>query len=86
MADTQQAGPKALTEIRHAVAGLLEVLDNRTDELDSDEPMTHEELVSQMMSRMLGRYEGSYYWSGSDGWKSALSDPTEPAFNPSGNL
>ena len=82
MADTQQAGPKALNEIRDKVAELLETLDNRTDSLDSDDPQTHEQTVSQLMSWLVRRYEGSYQWGGHDGWKTALENPTEPAFDP----
>lgn len=79
---TTQAGPKALTEIRDKVAELLEALDTKADTLDSDNPMDHIDYVADLLDAFIGKYEGSYYYSGANGWKYALAYPTKDAFDP----
>lgn len=78
---TTQAGPKALEEIREAVSELLEALDTKADTLDSDSPMEHIDYVADLLDTLVGKYEGSYWYGGANGWKYALSKPNEKAFD-----
>lgn len=78
---TTQAGPKALKEIRDAVSELLEALDTKADTLDTDNPMDHIEYVADLLNIFVSKYEGSYYYSGRNGWKYALYFPTTEAFD-----
>lgn len=78
---TAQAGPKALKEIRDAVSDLLNAIDTKADTLDTDHPMEHTEYVAELLADFFGDYQGSYYYSGANGWKYALEHPNKDAFD-----
>jgi hypothetical protein len=69
---TITAGVKAIEEIRVAVSELLELLNDRADTTE----------VCDTLDRILGRFEGSYYYNGWNGWKQALRQPDEKPFDP----
>jgi hypothetical protein len=73
--EVRKAGAKALDEIRKAVLELLEILDSKPE----DE--TIEEAVLGKLGSILGRYEGTYWYNGWNGWEHALKDPNEEPFN-----
>jgi len=75
------AGQKAIEEIRTALVALLEVIDGRREQTD-DEATTVEEDILDLLDRLVGKYEGSYWYGGHNGWKAALADPTEKPFDP----
>ena len=73
--EVRTAGAKALSEIKEAVLGLLEILDSQPE----DE--TTEEAVMKKLNSIIGRYQGTYWYNGYNGWEYALKDPTEEPFN-----
>lgn len=81
MDTTTTAGQKAIEEIRTALVALLEVIDGRREQTD-DEATTIEEDILDLLDRLVGKYEGSYWYGGHNGWKAALADPTEKPFDP----
>lgn len=66
------AGQKALEEIRKAVTELLEALDEPTDP----------GRVDDALGALIGDYQGTYFFSGHDGWRQALREPDEKPFDP----
>lgn len=73
----RNAGEKALDEINARLLQLLEVTNPATGH------MAHircKEMV-ELLSDLLARFEGSYYFSGADGLKQALLNPDERPFD-----
>lgn len=71
------AGEKALDEINARLLQLLEVTNPETGH------MVHircEQMV-ELLTALLTRFEGSYYFSGHDGLKKALLHPNERPFD-----
>jgi hypothetical protein len=78
--EAQTAGAKALAEIKKAALELIEVFENRElQERYEDE--TLEETVMRKMNSIIGKYEGTYWYNGHNGWKSALQEPDAEPFD-----
>ena len=73
--EVRTAGAKALSEIKEAVLGLLEILDSQPE----DE--TTEEAVMNKLDSIVGDYKGSYWYGSADGWERALKEPNKEPFN-----
>lgn len=78
--EAQTAGVKALAEIKKAALELLEVFENHEPEERYGEE-TLEETVMRKLNSIIGKYEGTYWYNGHNGWKSALQEPDEEPFD-----
>lgn len=78
-----KAGEKALDQMREMVADLLALLNKEPDTFDpnNDQDLTYEETVTEAMDNLVRRYEGTYWYNGHDGWKSALEHPNTNPFD-----
>lgn len=81
--NTEKAGEKALAEIKEAVADLLALLNREPDTYNpnNDQDLTYEETVIEAFDALVRDYEGTYWYSGSNGWKQALEHPNTKPFD-----
>lgn len=78
--EVRTAGAKALDEIKDAALELIEVFENRELE-ERYEGETLEETVMRKLSSIVARYEGTYWYNGRNGWKSALTESDAEPFD-----
>lgn len=75
------AGEAALLSIRQALTDLLAILDEQDTFRPDDDGLTFIEVVEVALDDFTRRHEGSYQWSGRDGWKHALNEPNDEPFD-----